>query len=61
MLLGHDDESVNSDAHDDRRHAIQNVGGKPDHIGQTLVAAKLGDIDAAGNTDRHAHQAGNRQ
>ena len=61
MLLRHDDEGVNGDAHDDRRHTVENIGGEPDHVGQTPVAAKLRDIDTAGNANRHPHETGDCQ
>ena len=60
-FLRHHDQGVNGDAHDDRRHTVEHVGGEADHVGQTLVAAELRDVDAAGNADGHAHETGDGQ
>ena len=37
------------------------IRSKPHHVGQPSVTAKLGNVDAARDADRNAHQAGDRQ
>ncbi len=61
MLLRHDDQRIDGDAHHDRRHAVEHVGGEADGIGQLAAAAKLRQVDAGADADGNADAAADRE
>ena len=61
VLLLHHDERVDGDAHHDGGNAVEHVCGEADGVAERLAAAKLREIDAGGDADRNAHEAGERE
>ena len=58
VLLGHDDERVDGDAHHDGGDAVEDIGGEADCVAKEGTLAKLREIDAGGDAEGDAHQAG---
>ncbi len=57
VLLRHDDQRIDRNAHHDRRNAIEHIGSKAHRIGKHLAPAKLREIDSGGNSHRNSHEA----
>jgi len=58
MFLGHHDERVDRDAHDDRGDAVEDVCREAYSVGEECALTELCDVDAGGDADGDAHEAG---
>ena len=61
VFLLHDDERVDGDAHDDRGTPLSTSAVKRTALAEERAAAELGEVDAGGDADGDADEAGKRE
>ena len=61
MSLGEHHQTVRHDSDDDRRHAVQHVGGEANQVAEARAAAVFREINSGADSQRNSDHAGDQQ